>query len=225
MLLRASVCFAALQATLALVPVERRTLFQVAAAATAAAAAPAHAEKPYNPLGFKGQFWETGSMVYVKPARDPDALPGDVAAARILVADAVQALRDARKAAERGDAGDLVFARLRETVTERTLRLAGTVLVDTAPDVGAAQEALSRAGRAFARAQTAADRPSELSTAAAGALTATGLIFVVPGGPALANGVAARRQLSADPGLDVVLALSDCVDALGALLAASPPPR
>ena len=78
---------------------------------------------------------------------------------------------------------------------------------------------------AFARAQTAADRPSELSTAAVGALTATGLIFVVPGGPSMANNAAERRQTSADPGLDVVVALSDCIDALGALLAAAAAPR
>ena len=110
-------------------------------------------------------------------------------------------------------------------MTERTLRLSGTVLVDSAPDAFVAQEALSRASRAFARAQTAADRPSELSTAAVGALTATGLIFVVPGGPSMANNAAERRQTSADPGLDVVVALSDCIDALGALLAAAAAPR
>ena len=226
MRLHASLFLVALQTTTALAPLARRALCEAAAAATAAAALPAHAEKPFNPLNLKGQFWETGNMVYVKPTRDPDALPGDVAAARSAVAEAVDALRDARRAAERGDASDAVFSRLRETVTERTLRVSGAVLVDTAPDAFVAQEALSRASRAFARAQTAADRPSELSTAAVGALTATGLIFVVPGGPSMANNAAERRQTSADPGLDVVVALSDCIDALGALLAAAAaPPR
>ena len=36
----------------------------------------AGAGKPFNPLNLKGQFWETGNMVYVKPTRDPDAAGG-----------------------------------------------------------------------------------------------------------------------------------------------------
>ena len=80
MLLRTSLFLVALQTTTALAPMARRTLCEAAAAATAAAALPACAEKPFNPLNLKGQFWETGNMVYVKPTRDPDALPGDVAA-------------------------------------------------------------------------------------------------------------------------------------------------
>ena len=79
MLLRTSLFLVALQTTTALAPMARRTLCEAAAAATAAAALPACAEKPFNPLNLKGQFWETGNMVYVKPTRDPDALPGDVA--------------------------------------------------------------------------------------------------------------------------------------------------
>ena len=100
MLLRTSLFLVALQTTTALAPMARRTLCEAAAAATAAAALPACAEKPFNPLNLKGQFWETGNMVYVKPTRDPDALPGDVAAARSAVAEAVDALRDARKRIE-----------------------------------------------------------------------------------------------------------------------------
>jgi len=101
MLLRTSLFLVALQTTTALAPMARRTLCEAAAAATAAAALPACAEKPFNPLNLKGQFWETGNMVYVKPTRDPDALPGDVAAARSAVAEAVDALRDARRAGEK----------------------------------------------------------------------------------------------------------------------------
>ena len=54
------------------------------------------------------------------------------------------------------------------------------------------------------------------------ALSATGLIYVLPGGPSLVNNALERRQTTSDPGLDVVLALEACIAALSALLDGAP---
>ena len=200
----------------------RRLLLRQMALAPWVAPCAAMAQKPFNPLNLKGQFWETGSMIYEKPAREADP---DGAARRARAA--VEALRGARRDAENGDAAAVLAALRAADVSERTLRLDGAALVDASDDDFLARERLAAAVAAFRRVVTAAEVRADagrggVDATVVTALSATGLIYVLPGGPSLVNNALERRQTTSDPGLDVVLALEACIAALSALLDGAP---
>ncbi|KAJ1454617.1 hypothetical protein M885DRAFT_521550 [Pelagophyceae sp. CCMP2097] len=185
---------------------------------------------PPNPLGLKGQFWETGSIVYVKPVA-PDR---DQALARILQAAAV--LRASQRSVEFGDAAALLDNLARGGISERSLRLDGAAILAEDRNENTNAEARQRE-RAFAAVLEAWDRvegaaaarlappgSEQLSGQALTVMTATGLVYLLP--PAAVN--AALRSSAAgkegdgtrvDPGLLLVGAVQDCVKTLEAFTA------
>ena len=202
----------------------RRAALRYAATAAGFGAAPALAEKPYNPLNLKGQFWETGSLIYTKPERpDPEQVERNAALARERLGATLAALRAARRDADAGDAAAVLDALRDADVSERTIRLDGQALVDAAEDPYVPREQLSRAAAALSRVLAAAEvRRSPAAGAATAtavtALSATGLVYVVPGAPSIVNNALERSRVSGDPGLDVVVALEDCIAAVSLLL-------
>ena len=55
---------------------------------------------------------------------------------------------------------------------------------------------------------------AKATSGAIGAFAATGLLYILPGGPAAVNNALETSKISADPGLDVLEALEDCISAL-----------
>ena len=116
----------------------RRAALRYAATAAGFGAAPALAEKPYNPLNLKGQFWETGSLIYTKPERpDPEQVERNAALARERLGATLAALRAARRDAAAKEAAlaqevrrkeadvrskDAELAQLRQQLEARDLR-------------------------------------------------------------------------------------------------------
>jgi len=168
---------------------------------------------PFNPLGLKGQFWETGEMVYVKPSRDGDEIAEAGGAARESLAASAAALKDAREAADAGDAA-AVLALLRErAVSELTLRRDGAAVA------AAAAAAADNAAAAAASRATADAARAFLRVNAAGEARSGSLVDKLAAVPAPGREIV---RVSDDPGLDLVVALEDCITAIAALLAARP---
>ena len=118
-------------------------------------ALPAVGAKPYNPLNLKGQYWETGNMVYTKPSLTPETAERD---ARSDLSATLETLRAARRDAENGDA-DAVLAKLRDgDVSERTIRVAANKLINASDrETFLAREKLDAALRAYSKVQAAAE--------------------------------------------------------------------
>lgn len=172
------------------------------------------ADTPWNPLGLKGQFWETGSMVY----RKEEAV--DVENPRDTLAEAISRLESARRDAEVGDMESASSAV--RGLSERELRLVGSQL---SSDNLEAQKAFSKAMGSYDELIRAASTLSSQQTPflqeTLGLLATSGIIFLFP--PAVVNAALQRTPNKSDgsvfdTGLNFVAALVDCVDAFNAFV-------
>lgn len=170
----------------------------------------------------KGQFWETGQMVYKKEDAAISSNP------RATLGALVDELRSARRYAEIGDLDSA--RRAIEAVSERQLRLVAATLMDAIGEDVAPRSTFARAMSAYDRADRAivSRSTSPVISKALGALAASGLIFLFP--PALVN-AALQRTLPPnsmgsggvyDAGLIAVSALDECIRSLDDFIAAIP---
>lgn len=174
----------------------------------------------WNPLSLKGQYWETGNIVYEKSSAE-----SPVQALQRL-RELTTSLRDAAGLAEVGDL-DAVRSTL-ETATERALRVEGSRILDAidyTEDAATSSTARDHFRRAMAayetvdRAMLSLETPSSAVLGQAiSALTASGLIFLLPMAAVKTAVDRTAPSLTYDTGLAVVANLEDCVAALDDLV-------
>lgn len=174
----------------------------------------------WNPLSLKGQYWETGNIIYQKSDAETPA------EALQRLRELTTGLRDAASLAEVGDL-DAVRSTL-ETATERALRVEGSRILDTidytedAATAARARDTFSRAMASYEtvdRAMLSLETPSSAVLGQAiSALTASGLIFLFPMAAVKSAVDRTAPSLTYDTGLAVVANLEDCVAALDDLL-------
>ena len=170
---------------------------------------------PWNPLGLRGQFWETGNLVYVKGS------PPDEADARERIVIGRAALVSARAAADAADADGVADALQLSALSERTLRRDGAALASvesaaTRLTLAAAISALEQLESAIAVRRAPAGT-SELAESALISATATGLVYLIP--PAAVSGAfRMTKRGNIDSGLALLVAYEDMIKALDTLL-------
>jgi hypothetical protein len=172
---------------------------------------------PFNPLGLKGQYWETGQY-YKKGQSDAD-LPDDLPGLRADIKAAVESLRGMKDMAENGDFDALRTALRGGTVSESALFIRARAIEGLIEDedlANASVQAFTRFSRAFDRLDEVVSEAQRQAKPDKGLVETLTLSVVSPfyAADRVSKIVASGPETSGDLRLSVLAALTDATKSL-----------